>query len=283
MEFESKRSECPQCHSVRGFARYKGTAGGFCHACGCYVKPSSNVAYRTSYSPKTSIPEPETKYISKDYYDSLPKFENSTFAGYFGNLFGDGFLWHCQNLFSVKSDNDKSILFFYQNTSGNLVNAKKIKYVNGHRDKSQPPYFIKSKKDGFGQCLYNEYFLNFIPFNYDITFNWSSNPIILVESEKTVLIASYFFPQYHFIAVGGTSGLTKEKAISLKGRKILVCFDNEPTAQERANNTIKLLQQNDCQALQFDLFKNYEVPTGFDLADCIEHLYMKGKIKFETD
>ena len=44
--------------------------------------------------------------------------------------------------------------------------------------------------------------------------------VCVVESEKTAIIASWFYPNFDFVACGAANGLTSEKLSILFGRKI---------------------------------------------------------------
>lgn len=50
-------------------------------------------------------------------------------------------------------------------------------------------------------------------------------PVGIVESEKTALIASLYFPECTWLASGGKNGLNIEKMAVLKGRKVILFPD----------------------------------------------------------
>lgn len=305
-EFLSKRVQCPKCGSSRGFAPFKDVDGGYCHSCGVTIFPDDKTYERRKIPEKKKI-ETQQRFIDKSFVDGLPKFENSIFAEYFGGLFGDGFIWHCSNCFDVRSDEFGAMVYIYRDYNGNFVNMKSIPYQNGKRDKqgfkvkinketvNYPAVFgyrigkvdgfdkfeFFSKSKGYNQCLFNEYFLNplNIPYSsYDLGIDYNENtPVILLESEKSVLIASYFFPDYIFVATGGVSGLTPEKAEKLKGRKVFICYDSG--TNENSQKTLQLLTRIGIKARVVNLFDGFDVPSGYDLADAVELLFRKGKLR----
>lgn len=113
-----------------------------------------------------------------------------------------------------------------------------------------------------------------------ITYN-KDTPVIIVESEKTVVISSFYFPQYIFLALGGKS-FSEEKAKYLtRFTNIFINLDNETEAQERAKvitNLIKKVKKesrwnctnHQIQIINAEDFFNFRIPGG-DLADYIEH------------
>lgn len=53
----------------------------------------------------------------------------------------------------------------------------------------------------------------------------STAPVAIVESEKTAIIASLFFPDIHFIATGGLNNLQSEKLRCLAWYRIVLFPD----------------------------------------------------------
>jgi hypothetical protein len=64
------------------------------------------------------------------------------------------------------------------------------------------------------QCLFGEHLLTD-----------SSGPVAIVESEKTAVVASIFFPDLIWLATGGLSNLSAEKIKVLSGRKVILFPD----------------------------------------------------------
>jgi hypothetical protein len=73
----------------------------------------------------------------------------------------------------------------------------------------------------------------------------NTKPVAIVESEKTAIIASVYFPEFIWIAAGNKEGLNREKCEVLKGRQVVLFPDlskpkeNKPTTFEVWSNKAK--------------------------------------------
>lgn len=66
------------------------------------------------------------------------------------------------------------------------------------------------------QCLFGEHLLSDNPIK----------PVAIVESEKSVLVATHYMPEFIWLATGGMHGCFKPDVISiLKGRPVMLCPD----------------------------------------------------------
>ncbi|NUQ82787.1 MAG: toprim domain-containing protein [Bacteroidetes bacterium] len=146
------------------------------------------------------------------------------------------------------------IHFPYRSIDGKAVNIKTIRYGLD----------LKRKKDGtrfIGSGIP-------VPFYGVHQINQAGNkgkPIALVESEKTVLTLYRWMPKYVWLASGGTSGVTKEKARDLTGRDILIYFDADEPGRKGAEKAAQLLTQYGCRVKIMDPFPDRV--DGWDLAD----------------
>lgn len=115
------------------------------------------------------------------------------------------------------------------------VRSGKIMLYNsfdGHRVKEPHSYvsWVHSELhlDTFNmkQCLFGEHLLSQYP----------SKPVVIVESEKSALIASHFMPDFIWLATGGIHGCFKEESIKvLKNRSVMLCPDLGAFAAWKAN------------------------------------------------
>lgn len=64
------------------------------------------------------------------------------------------------------------------------------------------------------QCLFGEHLLKD-----------NSSPVAIVESEKTAIISSVYFPKFTWLAVGSLTNLSKERCEVLKGRDVYLFPD----------------------------------------------------------
>ena len=248
IDYSNKRLRCPHCGARHGFAPFQGYESlykGFCHACGVFV-PINDKALQLKPEPlKTTF-----KYINElQVLKSQVNIENDIFAG---TLIKLGITRNHLIKFDVGRSGNETF-FFYRNISGLIPNAKVISYDKDLcRKKNKPPYFLYSKKQGYTSCLYGEFQLKD-----------NNKPVILVESEKTCILASYAMPQFIWIATGGASSLTSEKAKVLQGRKIFILIDADKAG--RSNKLKDQLSKAGIESKTLDLFPNET--NGYDLAD----------------
>lgn len=86
---------------------------------------------------------------------------------------------------------------------------------------------MKQPEFALQQCFFGEHLLRN-----------NINPVAIVESEKTAIIASVYFPKFIWIAAGNLNGLNEEKCSVLKGRHVILYPDlskpqpGNPTAFE---------------------------------------------------
>ena len=263
--FSNKRIKCPECNARRGFAPYVGHEReykGKCHACGLLFIPLfENINTKAVYKPKTAHKQP-VKVIAPpvNYVDeqqvltSQIDLKKDPFAK---GLIALGIHKHHLIKWNVGRGENGRTLFFYLNINGKYVNTKEIVYKPDlHRDKTNFPKFLCSKSQGYGQCLYGEWQLQGAKLN---------TPILLVESEKTAIVASYAMPEKIWIATGGATGLTMDKALVLKGKPVFIVVDSDKAGRSNAGKSQELLKDI-CRIVKIiDLFP--EKDSGQDLAD----------------
>lgn len=155
---------------------------------------------------------------------------------------------------------------FWQMDINNRIRAGKIMLYNaitGKRIKEPFNYITWVHKalkiDNFNlqQCFFGEHLLNN-----------SLQPVAIVESEKTAIIASVYLPQFVWIAAGNKEGLNKDKCEALKGRTVVLFPDLK--AFEKWNEKAKEFS-NIAQFTVSDLLETKaseaDRQKGFDLAD----------------
>jgi len=128
---------------------------------------------------------------------------------------------------------NRDVIFYQLDTEGRCRTGKIMKYdrKTGHRVKDekvggkitwvhsvlrQSADPLLRLPDGWEltQCLFGEHLLRQFPFK----------PVALVESEKTAVICSTFWPEYIWLATGGKSQLNDRLQV-LKGRKVVAFPD----------------------------------------------------------
>src|SRR5690606_31698778 len=184
----------------------------------------------------------------------------------------------------------KFTAFVLSNLKGETVNAKFVAYTTeGKRDKSEkedgspvfvPHYvgksYLKAQKIEtdpakledwqdyykFLRCFYGEHLWD------------KAKDTCLVESEKTAVIAAFFFPQYNWLATGGNHGMTFEQFEIFYGYtgRIWNIVDNDKAGFQKSKTIQwldKLAEMRDdpSEILSVNLFA--ESKEGWDLADAI--------------
>lgn len=118
--------------------------------------------------------------------------------------------------------------------------------------------FSKSMDElGIGQCLFGEHLL----------FARHTDEVCVVESEKSAIICSIFYPDKVWVATGGSENFSVEKCIALQGRKVWVFPDVGMYAKwsEKAID-IEVM----CESLHVsDVLEAMGVEQGSDLADLL--------------
>lgn len=105
--------------------------------------------------------------------------------------------------------------FWYVNAHGEVLFDKTMFYnPDGHRNHDLHPMRQYKVRDGYSKlCLFGENALI------------QGRPVIVVESEKSAIIASLQFPDYNFVACGGLKCLSRLKMP--QGYDIWLCPDRD--------------------------------------------------------
>ncbi len=253
----------------------------YCHACGItgnnielikqvlkfhekqsfdWLKDNFNVDAQSGNNNALQAKSESQNPIKQKYIDILEVMQAQTFLD--SNIFTKGLIdlgMEYEHLikWNVGGNAKGETIFYYQDINHNFINAKRITYHNNlHRNKNIDPTYLYKKDDGYGQCLFGEHFFD----NTTICL-----PVILVESEKTCIIASYCMPSKLWIATGGVNGLREEKAKVLKGRNVFIMFDSDMAGRSASAKVKSTLHRCNIFAKTMDPFKNES--DGKDLAD----------------
>ncbi|MCX7928989.1 MAG: DUF6371 domain-containing protein [Patescibacteria group bacterium] len=282
------RYVCPNC-GKKEFVRYIDTETGKhlathvgkCNRelkCGYHFKPreyfkDNPVIPKSDFSsnfinPKARavsfIPEIEFKASLKDYEVNhlvnflLSKFEVKTVQRLI------------ETYFIGTSDKWKGATVFWQiDMQKNVRTGKIMLYEQSTGKRVKEPYnhigWVHNQIKDFhlNQCLFGLHLVSL-----------DNKPIAIVESEKTAIISSVYFPEMIWLACGGLNQLNIEKLEPIKSRKIILfpdlkAFDKwEQKAKELASNGFNIqisdyLEQNATKE---------QKENGFDLADYLLNL-----------
>jgi hypothetical protein len=242
------RYRCPSCqHREKTFVRYIDTETGE------HIAPSvgrcnreSNCSYH--YTPKqyyqdndTAIPKrldfdnpkPKAVKLSQNsisfipievFKTSLQGYEANHFTSYLCNLFGsEAAEATISRYFIATSKHWHGATVFWQvDIGGNIRTGKIMLYSPDTGKRVKEPFnhihwahkALKRPEFALKQCLFGEHLLKD-----------NSNPVAIVESEKTAVIASVYLPQFIWLAVGSLTNLSAEKCSVLRGRKVTLFPD----------------------------------------------------------
>lgn len=156
----------------------------------------------------------------------------------------------------------KHTSFVFQDHAGQYVNIKNMVYgENGKRNRDIPPVSLKgvNPNEVYRFCLYGEHLLT--TDNADVA-------VIVVESEKTAVLASWFYPQFYFLASRGQNGANANEyaAININnGRPVIVLPDADPV--RKVPKAYKVLKELGANVHLLDLMP--ERTDKSDLADYI--------------
>lgn len=237
----SSRHICPQCEKKELTLYIDSETGNHIHPtvgrcnresnCGYHYTPKQyfqdnkiqtyNYKVQTPLPVKT-IPSPdEADYIPFSAFKaSLKNYENNHFITFliskFGNqtteelvaryYIGTSKHWHC------------STVFYQIDTIGKIRTGKIMLYnpETGKRVKEPSDHInwthkvMKIENFNLFQCLFGEHLLK------DKT-----KPVAIVESEKSAIIASVYFPDFLWLATGGKNNMKPELFKNLQNRKVV--------------------------------------------------------------
>lgn len=244
----STRYYCPGCQvKEKTFTRYIDTQTGEHIAsnvgrcsresnCGYHYTPKQyfqdhNISFDTDQvkpfnNPKKIITQQKpTSFIPIDLFkSSLKSYDTNNFIKFLIGLFGADITSQLISRYFIGTSKHwpGATLFWQIDTLGKVRTGKIMLYnpITGKRVKNlKPPVYwvhnaLKQPEFGLKQCFFGEHLL------HD-----NSKPVAIVESEKTSLIASVYFPQFIWIAAGQLNGLNSEKCKVLSGKNVTLFPD----------------------------------------------------------
>jgi energy-coupling factor transporter ATP-binding protein EcfA2 len=295
-EKNKPKGECPVCGKPRVFRYYEGLPRefGICERlnnCGHHNKPDGSI--KPSEVPKVE-PKPQVYVVEETKVQMWLDNLTSNFHTY---CLGLGISMEHLQKWRIGTDRGQTV-FVHQNAKNEFSTAKFIAYTEGgSRSKERDAYYMKSPKEGryvvslFGEHLLRTDFpiiknMGIDDIEQEFTSDYLRR-VCIVESEKTAVIASFFYPDYDWVACGSNAGLTDEKTGSLVGREVYNLRD----ADIAGRSTCSLKKLEDCKTplkcstckiphiekrlIQWnikytglDLFPEDE--SGYDLADAIK-------------
>lgn len=289
----SSRHNCPQCEQKRCFSRYIDTEKevafpnhvGRCNReekCAYHFTPKQyfeqNPQKKADVKVNTSCANRNPKQISKaiNYIDklvvnrSLTQYPQNKLCQFLSFQFGHKQALELMQRYQVGTANlwNGATIFWQTDKMGKVRTGKIMLYnpISGKRIKQPHNHIswvhslLELKDFNLKQCFFGEHLL---PIE-------KSLPVGIVESEKSALIASYYIPQYRWIASGGKHGcLNKDNLEVLNGRKV-VLFPDLGAFNEWNLKTIRMKEAG-IEVKVFDYLEQNATSKqrneGYDIAD----------------
>lgn len=288
----SDRTDCPNCHHRRCFVPYIDTEGsisfppyvGRCNRennCGYHYPPKQffrdhpetkgelDVSPIPSFVPAPPKPQVEPYYFPASMMEqSMRYYHKNNFYLFLKSRFGENAAKDMMSRFHIGTAMNKkgSCAFWQVDVEGRIRDAKVMLYNadNGHRIKEVAPTWAHTltgiPHERIHQCFFGEHLL---PAHPDL-------PVGIVESEKTVVIASYHLPKFVWLATGGSGGMFGKANLEiLKGRKVMLFPDLGQMANWQGKACQMRLQGIDASV--YDYLEKHvtkeEKEKGLDIAD----------------
>lgn len=268
-----KKGVCPNCGQKDQFRFYEDYLGnrmsnifGKCERvnnCGYHKAPPLSQNIKTNNIVFENTDNQVVIFPNEEWISKFEKWEQNCSSNLHQFWMARGIPQEHFEKHGVATDNRGKTVFILRNIENRIMNAKWLSYdVDGHRVKgknSANAYSMSQPNGGktkYGMCLYGENLLD--PTKTKI--------VIVVESEKTKVIASFYYPEYDWVACGAKNGLTHDKISVLFGRKIIWLCDGDEGGRD--NSSIKKLISYQQNFEIIDLFPDEN--EGYDIADAIE-------------
>jgi Domain of unknown function (DUF6371) len=242
------KGTCPSCNEKRKLTKYIDTTTneylgdhvGRCDrsdSCNYHFTPSEFFKENPTNKPLdfekwTPVPAPPPRpvsFIDKAIFKkTLGVNDNNTFTNFLIALFGKERAENLVNRYHIGTTKNGETIFYQVDLQGNVRSGKVMKYnliesnqtaigTDCKRDKTTFPNWVHSKLKlenfNLSQCLFGEHLLT------------DSRTVAVVESEKSAIIASVYFPQFVWVACGGKEGLGIDKLKVLKGKSVILFPD----------------------------------------------------------
>ena len=193
--------------------------------------PGNRAPYK---SPKpaprpTPPPQPAPDFLPKTTFRATLKgHEKNNFVAYLRKRFGNAVAAEMVGRYNVGTSKDwkpGAVVFWYLDTLNRVRYGKVMQYDpdTGKRDRSgqvgaMAAHTLLKLTGNFTPCWYGEHLLN----------KNTAAPVGIVESEKTGIIASLYFPGFVWLAAGGKGVADPAKWGPLEGRRVVLFPDADP-------------------------------------------------------
>ena len=289
------RHTCPACHKKRCFSRYIDTEKqisfpddvGRCdheQSCGYHLTPKEyfernpqakplhcDFATPSAWRAKPTEQRKPTSFIAAETVSqTLHGYEKNNLYLFLRSKFGAEDALRLMKDYRVGTSKHwpGSCVFWQTDVNGDTRTGKVMLYnaENGKRVKEPFNYvtwvhsLLRLPDFNLRQCFFGEHLL---PMN-------RGKPVAIVESEKTAIVASYYLPEYVWLATGGKNGCFNADALRvLRGCQVILYPDIGATDQWR--HKLRLLSSLGIEASIFNFLEEVatddERTAGLDIAD----------------
>ena len=293
----SSRYTCPSCGGRREFSRYIDTVTGeYVHdtvgrcnrldSCGYHYPPREyfknngidlgNIPANQQVISERSI-EPPSLVDPDILIKSLACYEVNNFTQFLVNTFGKEKATEAVERYYIGTSKkwQGATVFWQIDIHGSIRTGKIMLYepTTGERIKKVGSYisWVHSEcgLDNFNlvQCLFGEHLLT----------DDFQKPVAIVQSDKTVVIASLLLPDILWLATGGKEGLNEAKAKVLKGRDVMLfpdagCYDKWRKIADRLKHVCNIGISG---VLEYNITEAEKI-NGYDIADYMLVQYKAG-------
>jgi len=289
----ASRYHCPSCGKPAQFTRYIDTETGEhlsptvgkCNRvdnCGHHETPKQYFESNgiTAKPPQRKQP-PVIRKIPPSFIDtellktSLKAYELNYFVTFLNNHFGNDIAGQLVSQYFIGTSKhwEGANVFWQIDIAGKVREGKIMLYSPTTGKRVKEPYnhinwvhkAVNSPNFNLQQCFFGEHLLR-----------GSSKPVAIVESEKTAVIASYFYPQFAWLATGSKEGLNPDKWKVLRGRTVklfpdLKAFDKWKVKAQELSKIARVTVSEYLEQIATD----QERKDGLDLADYLLKLDLK--------
>lgn len=289
------RHTCPACHRKRCFSRYIDTEGeitfpddvGRCdreQSCGYHRTPKDYFAdnpqsklLRSDWpapsacrATQTEPPKPTSFIAAETVAQTLHGYDHNNLFLFLRSKFGAEDAMRLMNEYRVGTSRHwpGACVFWQTDIDGRTRTGKVMLYNAESGKRVKQPFnhvswghsLLKIPDFNLRQCFFGEHLL---PMN-------RGKPIAIVESEKTALVASWYLPQYVWLATGGKNGCLNADALRvLRGRQVVLYPDLGATNEW--HKKLPLLRQFGIEADIFNFIDEFasdtDITAGYDIAD----------------
>lgn len=244
----SDRYTCPSCQEKKKFSRYIDRENnehlaehcGRCErsdGCSYHLTPSEFFKENPTnkpldfekWKPVPTPPPRPASYIDKSVFKkTLAVNDTNTFINFLMLLFGKECAENLVNKYHLGTTKSGEVIYYQVDLQGNVRSGKVMKYnltdsnqtalgKDCKRDKTINPNWVHSKLklENFNlkQCLFGEHLIT------------DTQTIAIVESAKSAVIASVYFPSFSWLSCEGKEGLGIDKLKVLKGKNVILFPD----------------------------------------------------------